>query len=164
MQIKHVIKLCNNKDAPKRGDTKYDPDYKFDLIYKAIAHNLNATTKWSDLGKSADNTTWVHSGFGGKGSFLTGRITGKPGTSKGGQILITSGVIIIRPRVYVHRHKVHKRPTGFGKKGPNEARMLHEKITLLIVGEEQQPGAKQIFKSNPYFTYDNYFSGDTIMN
>ena len=43
MQTKRVIKLCNNKDVPKRGDTNYDPDYKFDLIYKAIVNNVNAT-------------------------------------------------------------------------------------------------------------------------
>ena len=42
--------------------------------------------------------------------------------------------------------------------------MLFEKITPLIVGEEQKPGAKQIFISKPHFTYDNYFSGDFIIN
>ena len=49
LQIKHVMKFCNNKDAPKRGDTNYDPYYKFDLFYKAIIHNVNAIRKWSDL-------------------------------------------------------------------------------------------------------------------
>ena len=45
LQIKRVIKLCNNKDAPKCSDTKYYPAYKFDFIYKAIVHNVNAITK-----------------------------------------------------------------------------------------------------------------------
>ena len=48
-QIKCVMKLCNNKDAPKNGDTNYKPDYKFDFIYKSIIHNVNAITKWADL-------------------------------------------------------------------------------------------------------------------
>ena len=42
--------------------------------------------------------------------------------------------------------------------------MLCENITPLIVGEDQQPGVKQIFKSKPRFAYDKYFSGDSIMN
>ena len=42
--------------------------------------------------------------------------------------------------------------------------MFCEKITPLTVGEDQKPGAKQIFKLKPHFTYYNYFSGDLIMN
>ena len=42
MQIKRVMKLYNNKDAPKHGDTNYDPDYRFEFVYKAIVHNVNA--------------------------------------------------------------------------------------------------------------------------
>ena len=56
LQIKRVIKLCNNKDALKRSDTTYDPAYKFDFIYKAIAHNVTAIIKWDDLGQSGDKT------------------------------------------------------------------------------------------------------------
>ena len=100
-------------------------------------YNANAITKWAELEKSCDETTWVHGGFGEKGSGLTGRITGKPGISKGGQIVITSDVSRIRPLVYVHRHNFHKLPPGFGKEGLNKYRMLYEKITLLILVEEQ---------------------------
>ena len=120
------MKLYNNKDAPKRGDTNYNPDYKFGFIYMYIVHNINAITQWVDLDQSGDNNTCVHGGFGEKGSGLTGRITGKPGISKGDQIMITSDVSIIRPRVYVCRHKIHKRPPGVGKEGTNEASMLCE--------------------------------------
>ena len=134
LQIKRVMKLCNNKDAPKRGDTNYDPAYKFDFIYKAIVHNLNSITKWAELDQSGNETKWGHGGFGEKVSGLTGHITGKPGISKGGQIAITGAVSRIRPRVYVHCQNVHKRPSGFGKDVPNEARMLCENITPLIVG------------------------------
>ena len=126
MQIKRVMKLYNNKDAPKRSDTNYNPYYKFSFIYMDIVHNINAITQWVDLDQSGDNTTCVHGGFGEKGSGLTGRITGKPGISKGDQIMITSDVSIIRPRVYVCRHNIHKRPQGVGKEGTNEASMLCE--------------------------------------
>ena len=54
LQIKCVMKLCNNKDAPKRGDTNYEPAYKFYFIYKAIVQNVNAITKWSDLDQSGE--------------------------------------------------------------------------------------------------------------
>ena len=37
---------------------------------------------------------------------------GKPGVSKGGQIVMISDVNWIRPRVYMHRHKLHENPTG----------------------------------------------------
>ena len=84
MQIKHVIKLCNNKDAPKCSDTNYGPAYKFYFVNKAIVHNVNAIIKWVDLEKSGDNNTWGHVGFGEKDGGLTGYITGKPGISKGG--------------------------------------------------------------------------------
>ena len=136
------MKLCNNKDAPKCGDTNYDPVYKFDFIYKAIFHNFNYTTKLADLEQSGYETTWGHGGFGEKGSILIGRIIGKPGISKGGQIVITCDVSRILPQVYGHRHKIHKRPPGFGKERPNDARMLWEKIAPLIVGEYHQPVVK----------------------
>ena len=76
MQIKRVMKLYNNKDAPKRSDTNYNPYYKFSFIYMDIVHNINAITQWVDLDQSSDNTTCIHGGFGEKGSGLTGRITG----------------------------------------------------------------------------------------
>ena len=158
------MKLWNNKDAPKRGDTNYDPDYKFDFIYKAIFHNVNAITKWADLEQLCDDTTWGHGGFGEKVSGLTGRITVKPGISKGGQIMITSDVGRIRPRFYIHCHKIHKRPPGFGKEETTEDMMLCEKIMPLIVGEEHETGVYLIFNLKPHFTYDKYFSGDSIMN
>ena len=50
----------------KRGDTNYEPAYKFDLIYKAIVHNVNVITKWADLDQSGDETTWGHGVFGEK--------------------------------------------------------------------------------------------------
>ena len=58
LQIKRVIELCNNKDAPKRSDTNYNQAYKFDFIYKANIHNINTRTKWADLEQSGDETTW----------------------------------------------------------------------------------------------------------
>ena len=49
------MKLYNNKDAPKRGDTNYNPDYKFGFIYMYIVHNINAITQWVDLDQSGDD-------------------------------------------------------------------------------------------------------------
>ena len=97
LQIKRVINFFNNKDARKIGDTNYDPDYKFDFIYKAIVHNVNAITKWANLDQLGEETTWGNGGFGERGSGITGCITRKPGISKGVQIFITSDVGIFRP-------------------------------------------------------------------
>ena len=49
LQIKRVMRLYNNKDVPKRGDTNYNPSYKLDLIYNHIVHNINSITKWATL-------------------------------------------------------------------------------------------------------------------
>ena len=76
LHIKRVMKLCNNKDALKRGDTNYDLYYKFDFIYKDINHNGNAIKKWSDLDQSGDKATWGHGGFGEKESGLIVHIIG----------------------------------------------------------------------------------------
>jgi hypothetical protein len=54
-----------------------------------------------------DETTWGHQGFGEAGSGVVGQILGKPGVSKGGQTVVVSDVDRIRPRAYVHRHKMH---------------------------------------------------------
>ena len=62
-----------------------------------------------------DNNTWGYCGLGEMGSGLTVRITGKPDRIKGYQIVIKSAVSRIIPLVYVHRYKVHKHPTIFGK-------------------------------------------------
>ena len=32
LQIKRTVKLNNNANLPKRGETGYDPAYKFDLL------------------------------------------------------------------------------------------------------------------------------------
>jgi hypothetical protein len=32
LQIKRVIKLCDNTKAGKRGDDGYDPAYKYDIV------------------------------------------------------------------------------------------------------------------------------------
>ena len=50
--------------------------------------------------------------------------------------MITRYVSIIRPRVYVNCHRIHKLPPRFGKEVPNEDRMFFEKITPLIVGDK----------------------------
>ena len=76
MQIKHIIKFFNNKDAQKSGVTNCDLAYKFDFIYKDIVHDFNAITKWDGLEQSGEETTWGNGGFGKKGSGITGRITG----------------------------------------------------------------------------------------
>ena len=108
-------------------------------------------------------TIWGQGGFDEKLIEIKVSIKVKTGINKCVQILITSDVSKILTRVYVHCHNVHKRPPGFGKEGTNEARKLCENITPLIIGEYQKPGVKQAFQLNSQFTYDNYFSGDSIM-
>jgi hypothetical protein len=48
-----------------------------------------------------------HCGFGEAGSGLIGQIIKKPGVTKGGQIIMVSDVHHVRPRTYMHWHKLH---------------------------------------------------------
>ena len=86
----------------------------------------------------------------------------KPGITKGGQMVIISDVNRIRPRAYMHRHKLHDKPTGWSAMGPLEARRMMEYINPLVIGEPTD-GRRQIFREKPHSTWDNYFSGDQIL-
>jgi hypothetical protein len=162
LQIKRVLKLNNNQTSPKRGQEGYNPAFKFDLLYDVLISNLNAVTKYADLDQCGDETTWGHGGYGEAGSGLAGRIMGKPGITRGGQIVIISDVSSCRPRGYIHRHKLHERPRGYVE-GPNEVRMMVEQILPLIQGQVPD-SRRQIWRSMPHMTWDNYFSGCNILN
>jgi hypothetical protein len=87
---------------------------------------------------------------------------GKPGITRGGQIVVISDVSRCRPRAFVHRHKLHERPRGYVE-GPNEVRMIVEQILPLIEGQVAD-SRHQIWKIMPHMTWDNYFSGCNILN
>jgi hypothetical protein len=164
LQIKRTIKLCDNDSAPKRGENGYDPAYKYDYIYRTIIDNLNSLTERAELDLCGDETTYGHMGFGEPGSGLVARIMGKPGISKGGQIVLVSDASRNRPRIYMHRHKCHEKYDGWTKQGPAEVRRLMEIITPRIQGQTEVEGIRQIFKEFPHSTWDNFFSGDQIFN
>ena len=163
-EIKRIYKLCNNDTAPKRGEDKYDPAYKFDLIYKVIVNNVNNITKHASLDLCGDETTWGHAGYGEAGSGITGRIMNKPGISKGGQIVVVTDSNRIRPRAYRHRHKLHKMPDEWTLSGQCEVRDIVEQLLPHVDGEPTDPSVKKIFKEKFHSTWDNYFSGDVIMD
>jgi hypothetical protein len=162
LQIKRVIKLCNNETAPKRGEPGYNPAYKYDMLYDVLIENLNAITEEAELDLCGDETTWGHGGFGEAGSGLIGRIINKPGVTKGGQIVMISDVHRIRPRAFLHRHKLHVKPPGWTQQGPFEVKTLLETLNGLVDGEPGDGGRRQIFKKKPHSTWDNFFSGDQI--
>ena len=165
LQIKRVYKLCNNADVPKRGEPGYDPAYKYDMLWKTIVHNVNALTAVAALDLTGDETTFGHEGYGEAGSGLLGRLLGKLVT-KGGQTVVVSDSYRLRPCAYSHRHKLHPPCNGWnsGAQGPQEARRIAEMIKPMCDTEPEVAGIKQIFPSYPHFTWDNYFSGDHIMD
>ena len=101
-----TIKLCDNDLSPKKGNTGYDPAYKYDFAFKALIHNCNEMTFQADLDQCGDETTMGHSGYGESGSGLCARVMGKPGITKGMQTVLLADVHRNRPRAYLHRHKV----------------------------------------------------------
>lgn len=164
LQIKCVLKLNDNRTAKKRGEDGYDPAYKYDFLYDTLFHNVNAMTEKAEDDQCGDETTWSHAGYGEKGSEITSRVTGKPNVVKGGQTVIISDAHRVRPRAYIHRHKLHEKEQGWTLQGPNEVKMLMKKIRPLIRGERHLNGVPQIFLWKPHTTWDNSFSGDKIMD
>jgi hypothetical protein len=164
LQIKRTLKLCNKDLAPKRGENGYDPAYKYDYIFCTIIDNLNSLTERAELDLCGEETTYGHMGFGEPGSGLVAWIIGKPGISKGGQIVLVSDASRNRPRVYMHRHKCYKKYYGWNKEGPAEVRRLMKTITPSIVGQTKVTGLCQIFTERPHSTWDNFFLGDQFFD
>ena len=95
-----------------------------------------------------DETSWATASYGEHGAGLVGRIMGKPGVSKGGQTVLVSDVHRIRPRAYLHRHKLHEKPPGWTRMGQVEARLILEKIVPMVRSSHEITGIKQIFQSS----------------
>ena len=62
-EIKRNFKLNNNLLGPKRGDAHYDPCGKYDLIFKALVHNMNYCTKTADMDCAVDESSWCFGGY-----------------------------------------------------------------------------------------------------
>jgi hypothetical protein len=84
--LKQTYKLCDNQAAPKKGDKGCNPGYKFEYIFKCIINNMNKLSYSSDLDLCGDETNWAHEA----GAGLLARFMGKPGVTKGGQIVLMS--------------------------------------------------------------------------
>ena len=119
-QIRMVIKMNDNSQSPPKLTPGYNPAHKYDLVYKCVVNNTNALTKYAELDQCGDEMTWKFMGYGESG--VVYRIVGKPGVTKGGQVAISVDASRCRPRAYVHRHKLHPKPPGFTKQGPNEGK------------------------------------------
>jgi hypothetical protein len=133
------------------------------MLWYVLFANVNAISKHAELDLCGDKTTWGHGGFGEAGSGLVGRIMGKPGISKGGQIVMISNVNWIWPRAYVHRHKLHTRLPGWTAQGPSEVRKTMEMITPMAGGQEPRcRGQQPIYQQKLHLTWNNFFSGNII--
>ena len=182
-QIRRTYKLNNNSKAKKKGEDGYEPAIKYDMIFDVQIFNVNQMTQEADLDLCGDETTWAHMGFGESGTGLLGRILNKPGVTKGGQTVIVCDVHRNRPRAFLHRHKCHAQYPDFGgDSGPQEVRrLLSTKVQPLVRppppifaddapsttetnANESTSTGRKIFKEKPHTTWDNYFSGDDIMN
>ena len=73
--IKRYFKLNNNLQDKRKGEIGYDPCTKYDLVYKALIHNMNYVTKTADLDGTIDESTW---GFGGFMGDCGSRLINKP--------------------------------------------------------------------------------------
>jgi hypothetical protein len=170
LEIKRCIKFNNNLLCPKKAQPGYDPAYKYDYIYKCLTHNVNAISRKACLDLSGDESTWPFQGFGEVGSSLVKKKLKKPGAPSGGQVVLVSDLDWMRPRAHVHRHKLHKRPKGITAEGPNEVRLIWEQLKPMVAGNEDGenvnpllPTKPILFSEKPHITWDNYFSGDSVL-
>jgi hypothetical protein len=136
------------------------------MLYKRPIHNINWVTKKAGLDQCGDETTWGFGGYGKAGSGLVSRIMGKPGLTKGGQTVIISDVDHLRPRAYIHLHKKHEKPRGWGKQGPFEVNCILEDVKKMMPVDGDNGGNHRmcLWDGHPHFTWENYFSGDQIFD
>jgi hypothetical protein len=91
LEVKRVIKLCDNFDRPMRGQDGYKPANKYDYVFKCIVDNTNTITEKAGLDLCGDETTFGHMGYGPKDTELLKRQKGKMVT-KGAQVVLVSDV------------------------------------------------------------------------
>ena len=62
---------------------------------------------------------------------------------------MVSEVNRMRPRAYLHRHKLHGKPTGWTASGPLEVRRILEKVSKMVMdGKDTKDGStKKIIPS-----------------
>ena len=161
LEIKRCIKLCNNLTAPKKKEEGYNPAYKYDMIFDTIVHNVNALTLCANPDLCGDETSCGHQGFGEPGTHLVYNVKGKPNITKGMQTVMLSDVDWLRPRAYLHRHNQH--PQLFSAQGCNEVRLLWETQILPLCQHDNPIIGRALFNTKPHMTWDNFFSGDDIM-
>jgi hypothetical protein len=60
---------------------------------------------------------------------------------------------------------LHEKPVGWNAMGQIKVRLLMEQLQNLVVGSREEPnGLRKKFGENPHTKWDNYFSGDLIMD
>ena len=64
--------------------------------------------------------------------------------------MIVSDSHCIRPRSYIHRHKLHQKPNGWGAMGPLEARYVMEDLLNMVAGNSSN--ANKIYREKPHGT------------
>ena len=84
------------------------------------------------------------------------------GTMKGNQTVLVSDTHRIRSSEYRHRHRLHVKHPGFNLWGNIEVKEIMEVMKLMVEGEDGYE--RKTFHENPHSTWENYFSGDQIMN
>ena len=155
LEIKRVVK--------KRGEEGYDPAYKYDYVFNTVVHNTNCLTLYASLDLVGDESSYAHQGHGETDTGLVSLIRNKPSVSKGMQTVIVSDVEYIRPRAYLHRHRMNKKFDGLSYEGPNEVRLIWEEQLSQLLKPDNTLIGRAIFSQKPHITWDNYFSGQPIM-
>ena len=78
---------------------------------------------------------------------------------------MVSDVNRMGPRAYLHRQKLHEKPTGWTALGPLEVCRIMDKVSKMVMdGEDTKDvSTKTLFRAKPHTTSDKYVSGALVM-
>ena len=57
VQLRRVLKLCNNDTSKRNTEESYDPCYKCNIIFDVIVQNTIALTKKGELDLTVDENS-----------------------------------------------------------------------------------------------------------
>ena len=161
LDIKSCLKQTLYFDEKKKGDEGFDPCVKYRLLWDVGCHNMRCLVKDAGLDLTIDETTWPNASY----APVHGRLMGKK-CNKGGQHVVA----LDTKRRYLYswtpRHKFIQREPGWTAEGPYEIKRILDDIEPQCdggAGNDNGDGRK-IWREKPHLCFDNYFSGDKVIN
>ena len=112
---------------------------------------MDVLVEEANLDLCGDGTSWNTTSYGEAGSVLTQKVNNKPVVTKGVQPVLLRDVNYTRPCVYMHIHRLHRKPSGWGSMGKIQVKNLMEDLKPMIQvkgGDKKSSNSIHIIPSN----------------